>query len=299
MYTKLLTDIISFLLCAVLAVPAAGAKAEEKQEQALYLGLEPVFSVCENSPLDSIREKAGAKDFDLTKTVEYADLVECGTFIRTDSPEELRRYLTGVNGFKEYRASSNYTLQFGDIVFKLDSAGKAESWKLSMGESKLQENDKYRTVHVLYPTYEEMIYLFLRHEMQYARPICCGIMANMFCESEFVPTALEETGQHGFGICQWTGDRQDEFKRWCSKNKLNRESLYTQLKFMQYELDEKSEFATLVRLMLHCSYDGDGAYDVAHVFCLYYEDPINAQQSAEDRGALAQDSFYKAYRKCK
>lgn len=290
--TAVIVKFISFLLCTLLAVPAAEpARAE-------YLGFKPLFKVSDTTPLDSLMQIAGQKGFVFEETPEYADLVSCGTFLQTSSAQELREYLTSVNGFEECSLNKGSYPEPGDIVFKLSASGGALSYELWHGGA-LPDKGNYSFVRVVYPSYADLVWLYLSEKAELSPQVCCGIMANMYCESLFQPLAEEENGQHGYGICQWTGYRKADFEKWCRANKLKTGSLYTQLCFLQYELDNKPEFKKLVRMLNSCSEDGDGAYDAAHVFCLFFEDPINAELAAEERGALAQDSYYEAYRKCK
>ena len=283
------------LLCAVLvsAPIPEGSPVPEAPCRAAYLDFGPRFEISVTSPYDSLAEKLKDDSFVFFESVEYQDLIGCGMLSSAESAEEQRLYMTDVNGFEEFRKGQMYMAQPGDFLFRMEH-GKAVSWDVVREEFLLQDRN-LRVIHVDYPRYEDLVYLYLRDSMNFSRNVCCGIMSNLYFESDFLPTAREETGQHGFGICQWSNTRQDEFFSCCAKEKKHPESLYTQLDFMRWELENKIEFDSLLNMMLNCTHDGDGAYDVAHVFCLFFEDPYDSDQRAEDRGAFAQDSFYVAY----
>lgn len=278
------------LLVAVLLTQGTAAFAEVE-----YPELNPERVVCGKSPLDTLIEKSSEAGFSLKDTTEFADLVTCGTFCDYDSPEELRSYLKEENGFSEFRPGSSYKPQPGDLLFYI-TKGKADKLVFTGIELK-SVPERCRVVHVEYPEYEKLCWLYLRKDCSFSKAICCGIMANMYCESEFVPTAREETGQHGYGICQWTGERQAALERWCRLNGRDYDSLYSQLDFMKHELDS-NEFEQLVRMMKNCTWDADGAYDVAHIFCLRYEDPYNSADVAETRGGVAEEAYWACYHKC-
>ncbi len=290
----MLSRIVGVLCAFLVSAPVpADSPVPEAPCRAAYLDFRPRFEISVSSPYDSLMEKLDDASFIFSESPEYQDLIGCGMLTDAESAEEQRVYMTNVNGFEEFRKGQMYMAQPGDFLFRMEH-GKAASFDLVREEFLLQDA-KLRVIHVDYPRYENLVYLYLRDSMNFSRNICCGILSNLYFESDFLPTAREETGQRGFGICQWSNTRQDEFYSWCSKELRHPDSLYSQLDFMRWELENKIEFDSLLNMMLHCTHDGDGAYDVAHVFCLYFEDPYDSDQRAEDRGAFAQDSFYVAY----
>jgi len=276
------------LVIAVLLSSGVFAFAAES-----YTVFRTVQPVSDKNPLDTLLEKAVKSDFKLQDTPEYLDLVRAGTFCSYQNPEELRTYLKEENSFKEYDPEDGYIPQPGDMLFYISARDGAQS-AVFLGKGLSSVPKHHTVIHIEYPEYEKLCYLYLRDECFFNDTVCYGIMANMYCESEFLPTAEEKTGQHGYGICQWTGDRRIGLESWCRRNNRNSSSLYAQLDYMQYELDS-TEFAQLVRMMRNCSRDSDGAYDVAHIFCLVYEDPDNSQELAETRGAIAQWTFWNKY----
>lgn len=260
------------MLAALLLVPVTEAYAE------------PLFYISDTTPAENIVNEG-------LKGAAYDDMVEFGTFTE-GTPQELRNYLTEVRQFKEYSAEDGYTTQTGDIIFRLDHNTAVSAFVTDGGKAFLYK--KAAVVHVIYPRYETIVYQYLTKDMNLSLVTACGIMANIYCESMFDPEALEETNQHGYGLMQWTGDRQDDFLNWCTENGCRRNSIFTQLRYFDYEM-KSEEFAPLLRSMRGCTQDGDGAYDVAHIFCLNFEIPDRSEELAEERGALAQEGFYKAY----
>lgn len=65
-----------------------------------------------------------------------------------------------------------------------------------------------------------------------------GIVGNLIAESGMNPTAVGDGGK-AFGLAQWHPDRQAHLKMFASNNELDVNDLMTQLKFVQYEMQNR------------------------------------------------------------
>ena len=260
------------------------------------LGLSvPAFSqgVTELTPASSLVERARNRDFSLKDTAEFEDLLRCGCFCEFETPAELREYLIKGGRSAEYAAAGRYRACPGDLLFSFEK-GHCTAFQLVTEPGRIKKANS-TIVHVEYPSYEELCYLYLRNELGLTKPVACGIMSNIYCESKFNPLAEEASSNPGYGICQWTGDRRAQLEQWCSEQGRNIDSLYSQLDFMTYELTEEEKYKSLLPTMKTVSQNEEGAYDAALLFCLYYENPYDAETLAEVRGQTARDFIYPEY----
>ena len=85
------------------------------------------------------------------------------------------------------------------------------------------------------------IYLELKKQLGYPDEAIAGIMGNMYQESRFIPTATNK-GDGGFGLVQWTNQRNTTFNNYISNNNLNKNSYIDQIKFLKNELDNSFRF---------------------------------------------------------
>ena len=109
---------------------------------------------------------------------------------------------------------------------------------------------------------EEIIYNFLKTEMTDMNSAAiCGMMAGIYSESSFKPDAIytEKDGSQSYGICQWNKGRLEALKNFCTKNKLDYQTLDAQLSYLKYELLETSE-NTGYKLICSVSDNQSGAY---------------------------------------
>ena len=85
---------------------------------------------------------------------------------------------------------------------------------------------------------EEMIYTFLTEELQLNAAVASGILANLYQESGFDPTAscIDSIHQISYGICQWNGARYADLQAFCSENGYAYDSLDGQLAYLENDL---------------------------------------------------------------
>lgn len=98
----------------------------------------------------------------------------------------------------------------------------------------------------------------------------CGIMGNIAVESpDFDPSAINESSG-ALGLFQWNdvGDRQQHFKDFCKEQKLNWNSIDSQLEFAIYELSGADPIACRLDDFLK---ETDDAYTAAAEFTAGFE----------------------------
>lgn len=100
----------------------------------------------------------------------------------------------------------------------------------------------------------------------YSKAIASGIAGNIYVESKYDPMAIGDNGQ-SFGLAQWHKSRWDALKNWAKERNLNVNSFETQLKFIDWELNntEKKAKAKLMQ--------SETPRESAFAFAKYYERP--------------------------
>ena len=309
----------------------ASIEVDVYADKAPYLKYRPAYYVVQDSMGVEFIDDAGQNcitvidDYSPEKDMGFLlylaqkwDLVDCGTF--TDEELAYRQYchLVNENGFSVYsgtecaHAGGAYEVKPGDIVFFLnehnipvnasiavgaESDGPLVAVETSKGKGIVHlgkiPDESYRVVDVIYPHAEAVVFSFLKDEMHYSTVTSCGVLSNIYCESLFCPR-MEEYNHRGYGICQWTDERRTELEKWCETNGYVVSHLMPQLLFMKKELMQ-GELAGVDSMLRSVTPNGDGAYDAAHAFCYFFLRPDGYEDEAENRGEIAQDTFYPAY----
>ncbi len=109
------------------------------------------------------------------------------------------------------------------------------------------------------------IYSYVTGTMGLNKAAACGILANLYRESNFNPN----TGGTYYGIVQWGGGRKSNLKSWCASNGYDYSSLSGQLAFMYHEL--KSSYSSCLSGLKSVENTEDGAAKAAEIFCRQYE----------------------------
>jgi|TARA_B100001093_G_scaffold306302_2_gene292344 hypothetical protein len=117
----------------------------------------------------------------------------------------------------------------------------------------------------------------------YSKANASGIAGNLFVESSFNPTAIGDNGT-SFGLAQWHKSRWDRLNSWAETNKLNPSTFETQLKYIDWELNNKEKRAKEKLL------ETNNPYDSAFAFAKYYERPAKI---SEKRMIKAQEIYNK------
>lgn len=129
--------------------------------------------------------------------------------------------------------------------------------KLAEEEAKL----KAETI----PATAEGVYSYLVNKLGYTKAEACGILANIWQESKFNPTA----GSYYYGLCQWGGGRRSNLSTWCTDNGYDPASVKGQLEFMDYEL--KTFYPNTYQKLKAVPNNASGAGDAATIFVRGYE----------------------------
>ena len=168
--------------------------------------------------------------------------------------------------------------------------------------------------------YEAKIFDYLTFNRGHSTAAAVGIMTNIYCESSFFPNNLQNTGNNalgmtdsqytaavdngsygnfvndkfGYGLIQWTYyTRKQNLLNYARSRKVSIANYEMQLDFMAQELSA-AHYATL-RSILKKAASAQGAYDAAHAWCYYFEQPGNYPAVSVTRGNLAKNSFWPIY----
>jgi len=106
---------------------------------------------------------------------------------------------------------------------------------------------------------------YLMNDMGLNKAASCGILANMYYESKFNPTA----GSTYYGLIQWGGGRKSNLFNYCANNGLGADSLEGQLAFLNYELN--SSYSSVLSSLYAVSDDEAGAMEAANIVMRSYE----------------------------
>ena len=139
---------------------------------------------------------------------------------------------------------------------------------------------------------EELTFLYLTREAGLNAAAACGVLANIKAESSFRPNAYNSNGG-SYGICQWTGGRKTRLQNYCEDNGLDYTTLYGQLRFLEYEL--QNYYSKVWKYITAVDNTADGAYDAGYYFCYHFEVPANRASRSVTRGNSARDTYWPKY----
>jgi hypothetical protein len=114
----------------------------------------------------------------------------------------------------------------------------------------------------------------------WTRAQALGLVANIQAESSFNAQAIGDGGA-AFGLCQWHGDRQADFKN-LNGHSIQQSTFSEQLAFINFELRNGTERNAGTRLMRQQT-----AAQAAEVVSTFYERPADTRGSEIKRAALA------------
>lgn len=140
---------------------------------------------------------------------------------------------------------------------------------------------------------ETEIYEYLTDELGYSTAAACGIMANIWCESSFKPTAYN-SGGGSYGLCQWLGGRLGNLRSFCKENGYDSASIEGQLEFLNHELE--GGYSDTGDYLKNVDNTEDGAYKAAEYWCIHFEKPSNKYSKAKQRASLATGTYWKKYK---
>lgn len=149
--------------------------------------------------------------------------------------------------------------------------------------------------------YMEEIYAYLTVELKLNTAVACGLLASMYRESRFDPTAGNGSGT-ALGIVQWYGGHKTWLINWCTENGYDPYSLNGQLVFLKHQFQDYDKndgyngtyFNKIYQYLLTIENSAAGAYAAGDYFCRKFEIPSKSQMESTcaSRGNLAQNTYY-------
>lgn len=134
---------------------------------------------------------------------------------------------------------------------------------------------------------EQRCYNFFNDEMELSDAAICGILANIYSESDFdYATDINL----GYGLVGWCLERRIAAKE---TEAMYNNRLVGQLRYIQKELE--GSYSHVLEKLKNVSNDADGAYEAGRIFCLEYEVPVNAKSKSHYRGKLASETYWEKY----
>ena len=111
----------------------------------------------------------------------------------------------------------------------------------------------------------ESVYQYITKTLGYSKPVACGMMANMYHESHFMPTV----GNYYYGICQWGGGRRSNLFTWCEANGYDPNTVKGQLHFMNHELT--TSYVNTYNQLQQVANSAEGAGEACNIFLHGFE----------------------------
>jgi len=115
----------------------------------------------------------------------------------------------------------------------------------------------------------------------YSKSNASGIAGNLYTESKYDPQAIGDNGT-SFGLAQWHKSRWDKLRNWSNERGLDINLFDTQLKFIDWELNN-TETKAKTELLKQTT-----PRDSAFAFAKYYERP---QKIAQERMNKAEEIY--------
>lgn len=135
------------------------------------------------------------------------------------------------------------------------------------------------------------VYQYLTEELSLNHAAASGLMANIYKESTFQPTAscTDINGLTSYGIMQWNGVRFEQLKGFCEARGLGYDTLEGQLEYLANDL--YGAYSGYYDYLLTGIPDtAEGAYDAAYFWAAEYE--VCSRKYFEQRASLARDFYY-------
>ena len=139
---------------------------------------------------------------------------------------------------------------------------------------------------------ETRILNYLMSELGLNQAAACGVLANIYYESNFNPHAIGDGGT-SYGICQWHLGRYTALVNFCNNAGLSYGSVEGQLRFLEYEL--RTSYPGVLNHLLGVPNTAEGAFDAGYFWCYHFERPAAIQASSVRRGNAAKNSYWARY----
>ncbi|MBQ6322316.1 MAG: hypothetical protein IJI24_05535, partial [Lachnospiraceae bacterium] len=138
---------------------------------------------------------------------------------------------------------------------------------------------------------ESAVYRFLREELGLNKAAAAGVLANIYCESNFSTIAIGDGGT-SLGLCQWHAERCRSLMAWCQSAGYDYRSTEGQLHYLAAEL--RGGYAGVYSYLASVPDTAEGAYEAGHYFCMYFESPDSVATRSDARGRIAANSYFPA-----
>ncbi len=166
---------------------------------------------------------------------------------------------------------------------------------------------------------EQEVFDYLTGTMGLNTAAACGVMANIYSESGFIPNNLENAYEKtlgytdssytravdrgtytnfiydraGYGLCQWTfWSRKQGLYNMAQTRGVSIADLEMQMDYLKYEL---SGYSSLMSTLRSVPDTAAGAYTAGYYFCKLFEQPSDTETRSVSRGNLAKNTYYPEY----
>ena len=138
---------------------------------------------------------------------------------------------------------------------------------------------------------ESAVYRFLRNDLGLNKAAAAGVLANIYCESNFSTIAIGDGGT-SLGLCQWHAQRCRSLMGWCESAGYDYRSTEGQLHYLAAEL--RGGYAGVLSYLSSVPDTEEGAYQAGHYFCMYFENPDSVATRSDARGKIASNTYFAA-----
>jgi len=137
---------------------------------------------------------------------------------------------------------------------------------------------------------ERYIYTYLTDEMGLNTAAACGIMGNIYYETNFTAD-ISVSGFYGL-FMYWSG-LTNELVSWCAANGQNHTTVEGQMAFFDWKME--NAYQDLLAALRGLSNTAEGAYSAGDMFCRQFERPSNVNYEANKRGSYASGTLFPRY----
>ena len=137
---------------------------------------------------------------------------------------------------------------------------------------------------------ERYIYTYLTNEMGLNTAAACGIMANIYYETNFTAD-ISVRGFYGL-FMYWSG-LTNELITWCANNSKDHTTVEGQMAFFDWKME--NAYQDLLGDLRSLSNTAESAYSAGDMFCRQFERPSNINYEANKRGSYASSTLFPRY----
>lgn len=137
---------------------------------------------------------------------------------------------------------------------------------------------------------ERYIYTYLTSEMGLNTAAACGIMGNIYYETNFTAD-IYASGFYGL-FMYWSG-LTEELINWCANNGHNHTTVEGQMAFFDWKME--NSYQSLLSTLRGLSNTAESAYSAGDMFCRQFERPSNVNYEANKRGSYASGTLFPRY----